>query len=168
MLIGFWTGFLLLILIGLGILIANVLLFKKTRNKGGVGGLLGFFIGAAFVLVMLLLAGRLYVVTGDAQFDDYLVYGTPEFEMSNKEKVSVHLEGTQCMVINDWDKPVIVEYVVYGGYGFGGDTKWIDPSESSVFDHRKVFYFYDDEPPSEISIKSNDDEVTRLWLRNKR
>lgn len=167
--ISFWTGMLLLILVAILMIVTGSLIAKK-KGRGSLGGLIGFFVGVAFVLVMMIVAGRLYVVTGDGEFSEYLVYGSPKFLTDGGDEFDVAISGGECMVINDWNVPVIVEKVVYGGYGFGGDTYWIEPKESETFDEPKIFYFYeDDSPPDEISIRGgDDDEYVRLWLRNKR
>ncbi len=169
--LSFWTG--LFLFIGLGILIIVIAAFISSKlGKGGsLGGLLGFFLAFGFVLLMFLTAGRLYVVTGDTQFDDYLVYGKQEYTLKRGKKIPVQIEGKKCMVINDWEKPVVMEFMVYGGYGFGGDTKWVDPQEAELFEENKIFYFFEnDRPPKEIMIKGGDasEKTIRLWLRNRR
>ena len=98
------------------------------------------------------------------------MYGEQSYKLKNGKDIPVVIEGKHCMVINDWDKPVVMEFMLYGGYGFGGDTKWIHPQEAELFEENKVFYFFEDGPPEEISVRGGDDaeEYTRLWLRNKR
>ena len=166
--ISFWTGLLLYILTGV-LLTATGVWITKRKGGGSTGGILGFFLGVGFVFAMVFLAGRLYVVTGDAEWADYLVYGSQTYTLKDSEEVDVKVTFGQCMVINDWDKPVVVEFMVYGGYGFGGDTKWVHPREGELFEEPRIFYFYDDEPPDEISIRGDsNEEHIRLWLRNKR
>lgn len=170
MMISFWTGLFLWIFVGFAIIFIGAWLTKKIGKNGSIGGLIGFFIGIGFVFLMILMAGRLYVVTGDAEFSDYLVYGEQHYTLQNDSIVTIQINRGNCMVINDWEKPVIVEFMKYGGYGFGGDTEWIDPTESKIFEEPKIFYFYEDGPPEEISVRGGDnsEEYIRLWLRNKR
>ncbi len=171
MIISFWTGFFLFIIVAIGIIVLATWIGKKISktNNGAGAGIIGFFLGIGFIFTMFFTCGRLYVVTGDAEFTDYFVLSSTDYEMRTGESVRIEFEdGFQTMVINNWSKPVIVEAVVYGGYGFGGDTYWLDPQEADFFEESRIFYFYDDEPPNEITINSDDDEITRLWLRNKR
>ena len=168
--ISFWTGIFLAIAVGILIIVIGAFISKKLGKGGSIGGLLGFFIGFGAFLAIIFLAGRVYVVTGHEEFDDYMIFGTQSYQLNDSITVNIELQNGQCMVINSWDTPVIVEYMKYGGYGFGGDTEWVKPAEFKVFEERKIFYFYDDAPPEEISVRGGDssDEYIRLWLRSKR
>lgn len=166
--IGFWTGLLLSMLIGILIMLLSAFITKKFYRSSGPGAIFGFFLGAGFVFIFLLTSARLYVVTGDEKFDDYIIFKNAEYSYSDGNTIPVSLSAGQLMVINDWDKSVIVEAVEYGGYGFGGDTYWIKPQKNRIFDEPKIFYFYEDKPPSSITTKSSDEKIIRLWLRNKR
>ncbi len=168
MLIKFWLGLTLSFVIAILLMVILGWLTKRTKGSGAIGGLIGFFIGVAVVLLVALLPGRAYVVTGDARYDHYMVFGSPEFQMASGETVLLDMEYDQCYVINETEEPVIVEEAVYGGYGFGGDTHWVEPGEYELMPDHRIFYFYDDEPPEEISVKDASEETVRLWLRKKR
>lgn len=168
MMISYWTGFLIYIGIAILIIYSASLVAKKLGKQGAAGGLIGFFLGIGFIFFMLFSAGRLYVVTGNEEFSDYLVYGTQKYTLKDGKEIEVIIEGSHCMVINDWEKPVIVQHVQYGGMNFGDETTWIHPQKGKVLEGNKIFYFFEDGPPKEISVKTDDDKVFRLWLRNKR
>lgn len=168
MMLSFWYGLILFISCGILIIFLFSFIAKKLNRNAGLAGILGFFTGVGFVFLMLFTAGRFYVVTGDAEFEDYLVYGTPSYKLASGNELELDIPAMTSMVLNDWDSTVVVEYVIYGGYGFGGDTDFIKAGELKLFDESRIFYFYDDGPPDEISVKTDAKEVTRLWLRNKR
>lgn len=171
MMISYWTGFILFVLIGILFIVVGVIVTRKSKSKGALGGLLGFFLGFGFVMFMLFYPGRCYIVSGNEEFTDYIIFGDNNHTLKDGTQIEIKVKPQNCMVINDWDQPVIVEYMKYGGYGFGGDTDWIDPGEVRYFEENKIWYFFEsNSPPDEISIKGGEygDEYIRLWLRNKR
>ncbi len=166
--ISFGTGIIVFILAGLLLWGIAIFISKKWSGNAALGGVFGFFIAFAAFIIPFLMAGRLYVVKGDADYEHYFVFSMTDYTTKSNKVIDVDIHGTQCMVINDWEKPVVVEFVIYGGFGFGGDTEFVQPDEGRYFEENKVYYFYDEEPPSEITIKTDEDKVRRLWLRNKR
>ena len=168
MLIKFTMGVILSIVIALLLIYLFSLISKKRSGNGAVGGFVGFLVGAILVILVLALPGRLYVVTGDAEYSHYMVFGSPEYELPSGDMFKISMDYEQCCVINEMDKPVVIEEVVYGGYGFGGDTDWVHPGEAEYMPDHRIFYFYDDGPPDEIMVNDDSEETIRLWLRAKR
>lgn len=168
MIVSFWAGVLASIAIGLLLTVLLALVWKKRKGNGSLAGILGFFIGIIIVLTTIIAPKRLYVIHGDADYSHYLVLGSPEYINATGESISMEYGYNECMIVNEWDKPVVIEFAVYGGYGFGGDTDWVQPNEHETMPDHRIFYFYDNEPPDEISVNDATEETTRLWLRNKR
>lgn len=168
MIILFWVGILISIAIGLFLTIALALIWKKRKGNGSLAGILGFFLGVIIVFAAIIAPRRLYVIHGDADYSHYLVLGSPTYTNSAGENIPLDYGYNECMIVNEWERPVVIEFAVYGGYGFGGDTDWVNPNEYETMPDHRIFYFYDDEPPEEISVNDATEETTRLWLRNKR
>lgn len=141
---------------------------KKKFSGSGPGALIAFFVGFALIITTFLLPNRAYVVTGDGEYTHYMVFGTPEYKMPSGDKFDLELKYDECYVINETDKPVVIEEAVYGGYVYGGTTYWVEPGEYEIMEDHKIDYFYDNEPPDEISVKDDSEPETRLWLRKKR
>ena len=168
MILGFWVGTLGIIFIAILMIFLFSYLFKLMKKRGIVGGTIGFFIGFALSVFLFVIARSLYVVTGDGECSSYYVYGAPTFEMKSGESVKVDLPMAQSMVINESDTVIILEKVAYGGYFFGGEDYWVEPGEYEIIEAGRIHYFFDDEPPEEISSNSGSDQEFRWWLRNKR
>lgn len=168
MLIKFSIGVILSIVLALLFIYLFSLITKKSKGNGAVGGFVGFLAGAILVILMLVLPGRLYVVTGDSEYSHYMVFGSPEYELPSGDMFKIDMSYDQCCVVNETDKPVVIEEVVYGGYGFGGDTDWVEPDEAEYMPDHRIFYFFDDGPPDEIMVNDDSEETVRLWLRKRR
>lgn len=169
MILKFSTTLILLIILNLLMIYLGSLLSKKMNKPGVGGGLLGFFLGIGILFFVFFTASRVYVITGDEEYIHYMVLGSPEYTMPNGEVGNLSMEYDQCFVINEWTEPVIIEEVKYGGYGFSGSTQWVKAGDYEIIDNHKIFYFYENEPPKEISVRGSDDEeVVRKWLRNRR
>lgn len=168
MLIKFWLGITLAFALAVLLIIVLAMITKKIKGNGAIGGLIGFFLGFAIVVAAFAAPRHAYVVTGNAQYDHYMVFGSPDFVNASGTSIVLDMSYDECYIINETDVPVVVEEAVYGGYGFGGDTHWVDAGGHSIMPGHKIDYFYDDEPPSEISVRDDSEETLRLWLRNKR
>lgn len=168
MIIKFWIGLSLAFALSILIMIFAGW-YSKRRDKGAaLGVLLGFFIGFAIVLMTYLIPRRIYVVTGDEQYEHFMVFGKPEYEMPTGEKKILDMTYDECYVINTTDVPVVLEEAVYGGFRLGVTTEWVEPDECFLLKSHSIYYLYDNEPPSEISVKDDSDETIRWWLRKKR
>lgn len=141
--------------------------FRKAKKNPAMGGLIGFFSGLVIGFLIYFLPMRLYVVNGTMQYSHYMVIGSPNYELPNGASVDVEIPWGKCMVVNETKRTMVVEEVIYGGY-FGGDTWWVEPDEHRLINKSTIDYFFDDEPPDEISVNSSTDEVVRMWLRKKR
>ena len=168
MLIKFWLGVVLSIALAVLCIYLLSQITKRLKGNGATGGLVGFLLGAVLVILILVLPGRMYIVTGDAEYVHYMVFGSPEYEMESGEKLKLIMNYNQCCVVNETDKPVVIEEVVYGGYGFGGDTDWVEPGKAEFMPDHRIFYFFDDGPPDEIMVNDDSEETIRLWLRKRR
>lgn len=165
----FWFGITMSILIGIALMYILAKLTKKRKDNGAIGGLIGFFIGLGLFFTMIFGVSRVYIVTGDGEYEHYFVMFGPEYEMPNGEKGVLEMPYDYCFVINETDKPVIVEEIKYGGFSFGSSTKSVKAKNYEIIDSHKIFYFYDDKPPSEITTRgSSSDVVIRKWLRKRR
>ena len=168
MILGFWLGTLLIILLGVGMIALCAFIWKKLNKNSVAGGTIGFFIGFALCVVLFVIARSMYVVTGDGEFSSYYVYGTPEYTMENGDIVTIDLPMAQSIVMNESDTVIVIEEVIYGSFHIGDGNIWVDRGEFAVIDGGRIHYFYDNEPPEEISTKNDDDYEVRWWLRNKR
>ena len=74
----------------------------------------------------------------------------------------------QSIVMNESDTVIVIEEVIYGSFHIGDGNIWVDRGEFAVIDGGRIHYFYDNEPPEEISTKNDDDYEVRWWLRKKR
>ncbi len=167
MLIRFWLGIIITIVLAIVIVYLSAKVAKTLKKQPGGGGLIGGFLGLGLFIWVMLGPSRLYVVTGDEEYVHYLVFGATQYELPNGETINMEIGSGEFFVINETDKPVVVEEVVYGAI-FGGDTDWVYPMEGEPMVGGTVDYFFDNEPPDEISVDSGTDEVTRYWLRKKR
>ena len=140
---------------------------KKMNKPPGGGGGIAFLIWIIFIIYMFIGPSRLYVVNGVKKYSHYIVFGSPEYTLADGQIVTVKISSGHCFVINETNRDMVVEEIVYGGI-FGGDVDWIYPHTGEEVEGGKIDYFYDDEPPDEISVSSSTDEVTRLWLREAR
>jgi len=156
--------------IGVGILLMIVFgkYTKKKKSNSAIGSLIGFFLAFGILICVWMIPRRAYVVTGELEYTHYLVFGTPEYTMSDGNTVLLDMPYDECYLINDSDLDVLVEFVVYGGYGFGGDTDWVSAHEYETMPDHLIFYFFESEPPDEISVNDDSEETVRLWLRHPR
>lgn len=168
MLIKFWLGALLFIVIGILITIAGALIAKKLKRNPAGGATIGFFLAFAFVLVMLLGASRFYVVTGDQEYNHYLVYGDAEYKSNSGAIVTVEDRYGWCNIYNETTKTLAVEEVQYGGISFGNSMYYVEPGEMQAVEGTSIDYFWDDSPPDELSVGEGQDMALKLWLRDKR
>jgi len=165
----FWFGITMSILIGIALMYLLGKLTQKRKQNGAIGALIGFFLGIGLVFTLAFGSSRVYVVTGDGEYEHYMVMFGPEYEMPNGEKGILEMPYDYCFVINQTDKPVVIEEIKYGGYGFSGSTKWVKAKNYEIIDNHKIDYFYDNKPPSEISTRgSSSDETIRKWLGKRR
>jgi hypothetical protein len=104
-------------------------------------------------------------VTGEQEYSHYLVFGSPDYELEKGKIINVDIPFGNCFVINDSDRDIVIEYVIYGGFSFGDDTDWIYPQTGELVDEGKVDYFFDEEPPDEVSVSDGTDQVIKVWLR---
>lgn len=164
--INFGLGLTLSILAGLFMIFLFAWIAKKMKKQAIGGGILGFFVGFFLVIFLIMYPSRVYILKDGNNYSHYLVYTSTEYNMSSGERVTINPPHGNMMIINDSETIYIVEEVIYGGYGFGGDTKWIDPNKNYIIEASRIDYFFENEPPDEIRTKS--DEVSKYWLRNKR
>jgi len=167
MLIKFWLGLTLAFAITIFLMLVLGWFTKKKFSGPAPGVLIGFFAGVALIFTTFLLPTRAYVVTGDGEYVHYMVFGTPEYETLSGEKVKLEVQYDECYVINETENPVVIEEAIYGGY-FGGSTNWVEAGEYEIMENHTIHYFYDNEPPDEISVNDDSEPETRLWLRKKR
>lgn len=168
MLITFWLGLTLSFLASILLMVILGWITKKIKGSGAIGGLIGFFIGFALVMFVAFGSRRAYVVIGDQEYVHYMVFGSPEYSTKAGTKVVLNMNYDECYVINESEDPVVIEEAVYGGYGFGGATHWVQAGEQGIMSEHKIDYFYDNEPPDEISVSDDSEQTVRLWLRKKR
>ncbi len=168
MLIKFWLGLLITLGISVLLMFLFVKLFKFLKKKGISGGIIGFFVGAAIVVVYIIIPARAYVVSGTDECDHFVVLGSPDFEMSNGQKISVNIPSGFCLVINDTEDRIMIEEVVYGGFGFSPSPDEISGMTADVVETHAIDHFFDDVPPDEISVSEGSDEISRFWLRRAR
>jgi hypothetical protein len=168
MLIGFWTGVLIAIALVFVLIYAFAKIAKMMKKAPGGGGVIGFFVGFALLVVLLIVPSRAYVVTGETDCDEYIVFGSPEYEMTGGEKVTIAIPSGQCMVINNTTDRVMVEEVVYGGYGFSPSPWQVSGMKYGFFETGTIDYFFENSPPDEISVSDGADEVSKWWLRRAR
>lgn len=131
------------------------------------GGGIGFTIGLGFIIYAFVGLSRCYVVTGDLEYTQYLVFGTAEYQIEGGATIDVEISSGHCFVINETSGEIVVEEIVYGAI-FGGSTDWVYPGEGEEIKGGRISYFFDDEPPDEISVSDATDEVSKLWLRKRR
>lgn len=167
MLLSFWTGLLLILLLGIAMIPLFAWIAKLMKKQAAGGGVIGFFLGFAIVVVLFVMSSSLYVGNGNDECTSYFVYGTPEYEMANGDKIKIEMESGELMVINDSQDTLVLEEVKYGSI-FRGGTKWLEPGEVKTVEGGRIHYFFDNEPPDEINTKSDDGKEVRWWLRNKR
>ncbi len=168
MLIPFWLAVILLFVLGILIIWISSKIAKKVGKQAGGGGVIGFFVAVALIIYGFIGPSRLYVVNGDKEYSHYMVFGSPEYQFDGGTTILVEIAGGESFVINETKRDIVVEYVIYGGYGFGGETDWIYPNTGETVEKGTIDYFFDDEPPDEISVGEKTDEVVRLWLRERR
>lgn len=165
----FWFGVTMSIIIGVALMYLLGKFTQKKKQNGAIGALIGFFTGIILLFSLVFGSSRAYVVTGDGEYEHYMVLFGPEYEMPNGEQGILEMPYDYCFVINETEEPIVIEEVKYGGYGFSGSTKWVQPKDYQLIDNHKIDYFYDNKPPSEISTRgSSSDVVVRKWLRKKR
>jgi len=168
MLLQFWIGILGSIMLNVALIYWLAKLFTKMEKNPAAGGTIGFFVGIIFVFYIGFGLSRCYVVTGHNEYTHYLVLGEPEYDMKEGGTIKVAIDGGECMVINDTEDDIIVEEVQYGGFSFSDNNNWIEANKAECVEGGSIDYFFDDEPPDEISVNSDSDEVIKLWLRHRR
>jgi hypothetical protein len=168
MLIKFWIG----IIIAIGLTILTIVMFAKIfammKKQPVAGGTIGFFVGIVFFILYFIVPGRVYVVTGDAEYNHYVAIGSPEYEMSNGQKFTVDFPSGYCFVINDTENRIMIEEVIYGGFGFSPSPLEISGMSADIVETHAIDHFFDDVPPDEISVSEGADQVSRFWLRRAR
>lgn len=165
MIIKFWIGVLIAIALFLAITILFTKLFKRLGKNAGVGSLIGFFTGIGLMLYMLIGLPRLYVVTDRETYEHYMVIGSTTFDLADGKKADVNISFGSCMVINNTERSVYLEEVVYGFVVFPPPPDEIPPMSVDLFETRTIDYFFDDAPPDEISVSEGSDSVSKFWLR---
>ena len=138
------------------------------RKNPAAGGILGFFVGIGILVYMLVGPSRVYVVTGEMEYDHYMVLGSPDFEMTDGQKVAVDIPTGHCLVINNTEKRIMIEEIIYGGHGFSPSPFQISGMKYDLVETGSIDYFFDDSPPDEISVSDGTDQVSKFWLRRAR
>lgn len=155
------------ILIGvvyLGIIVLFAFLWKKMKKKPVAGGTIGFFIGIVPAVMLGVMSTGLYVVDGEGSYSEYWVYGSPTYTTAEGDEITIENEMAEWTLINDSDAELVIEHVIYGMDAKVPDDIFLDPGESTVLEG-KLSYFFDNEPPDEISTQSSSNSVYRKWLR---
>jgi len=168
MLIKFWLGILLAIGVAILVIILFAKLFKLMKKTAAAGGIIGFFVGVTLFILYFIIPSRTYVVSGEAEFDHYVVFGSPEYEMSDGQKITIDIPSGYCLVINDTEDRIMIEEVIYGGYGFSPSPNEISGMTADYVETGAIDHFFDDVPPDEISVSNDSDEISRFWLRRAR
>jgi len=167
MLISFWLGIFIFFAICILLTYLGSRIAKKMNKPPGGGGGIGFLVGLILVIYSFVGPSRCYVVTGDEEYSHYMVFGTPEYKIEGGASITVNISSGHCFVINETSGEIVVEEIVYGAL-FGGGTDWVYPGEGEEIKGGRISYFFDDEPPDEISVSEGTDEVSKLWLRKRR
>ena len=136
-------GLLGIIFMGIAMMPLFAWIAKLIKKPAGVGALIGFFMGFAVAIFLNEMASSLYVGNGNEEFTSYFVYGTPEYELSNGDKIKVEIGTGELMVINDSKGVLVLEEAKYGSI-FKGGTKWVKHGKSRIIEGSKVHYFFDD------------------------
>lgn len=168
MLIQFWLGLTLSFVVAILLMVVLGWIAKRMKKTAAIGVLIGFFLGFALVMLVGFGSRRAYVVTGDAQYDHYMVFGSPEFVTKAGATVVFDMNYDECYVVNETEDPLVIEQVIYGGFSFGGNTTWVQPGEQGILSEHSIYYFFDNEPPNEITVEDDTEQTVRLWLRHRR
>ncbi|MFT4600807.1 MAG: hypothetical protein ACI857_000984 [Arenicella sp.] len=165
MLLSFWLGIVIAIISGcLAIYIIYKLLRKAKAGQkasGGVGVTLGMLLG----IIIIVSAGKVVIVKSSTDYGEYLVYGKPTYEFKNGYKLNLNMGSNQGFLINDTERPIVIEKFLYSNSGYNNDFDVLClPLSVTKMPSAHVSYFFNDRPPS--SISSNND-VTKYWVRTK-
>ena len=152
------------ILSGIFIIILFIFLFKKMKKSGGLGGILGGFIGFASVIFFLFVQKHVYIITKGNQYAHNVVLGTKNYTMNNGKVINIDNLNTNGLVVNDSNAILAIEEVVYGAVYY---PDIIEIGAMSMYEVSQVTidYLFEDAPPEEISKETTAETVTRLWLR---
>jgi len=138
-------------------------LFVHKMNLWFLASILMFF---PWLALSARYSGHVYIAT-ETSCEHYQVFGNVKYEMQNG--VSVDISPVSSLVINDGDKSVFVEDVVYSTSSMSAfeTDQQVDVQEIGPFEveeiNGQIFYEFQ-EPPREIKLKYGQ-SVARKWLR---
>lgn len=163
--ISFTLGIALAILAGLGFTLLFVWLWKKMKKNPVGGGVIGCFVGIIAATGILVVPSHAYVVHGDNDYSQYLVYSNTTYTTSENKLIHIGIKQTQCAVINDSDTDYSIQTVIYG-FGFGS-VETLEAHSHLILEYSRIDHFFDDVPPETIEIEVGEN-VSVLWLRKQR
>jgi len=167
MIVGQILGYILLTIIALGVTVFFFWLFfvkNKFNEKLWVIAIL------PGVLVWLILWGSctldIVVFNGDQSVEHYMAFISGTIETSDGQKIHVHrFNGNDSFIINNSDAPLAVETASYG-MAFNFETcPQIIPAHRALFTYKTPDYFFEDSPPSSISVDQGIKSSMKTWLR---
>lgn len=142
-----------------------IVLFTKLWKKEPITGtLVGMFLGAAVVFLMIMVRQHVYVVHGISNYTHYVSYGSSSYTSFNGEKTKLSGAVSDAIVINDSDDQLLLEEVVYGMGSFPKTIEIAPRSTHSVGVDYIDFFFKETPPSDEVSGKYSD-VVVKLWLK---
>ncbi len=169
MLLNFYLVLTVVIVVGIALLVFIRKLLKKIGNETVTKILTGIAVSVILIfgIAVVVISGTVYVVNEDLSYSSYVIYGSPEFEFSNGEKVVLDVPIQKSWVLNNSATGLIIEEVIYSSYTLGGatDDKAVLPMSYVETDGWSVDHFFDDIPPDEISVDQSTGSVSRYWLR---
>lgn len=168
MLVSFTVGIIAAILLAaVGFTLVFLILKKlKVSPKGSV--ITGLIVGLVVGVIVIMSAGRIYVVHGIDDHKTMLVYGSPTYEFDNGYKLKLEMGSLEGYIINEMDEPLVLEEVIYTTSYYGGSEAvhvLCHPKSITEMPGVGIDYYFDNEPPMEITMSENQSEASKYWLR---
>ena len=169
MLISLTMGIVLGVLAGAAIFALLFFTLKSLKAGQKAGTIVGLIAGALGGIMIVMMAGRAIVVTGDQKAGTYLVYGSPTYEFSNGYKLKLSMKSLEGYVLNDTDQELVLEKIIYTSSYSVEDyyDVLIEPMSITKMPGTSVHYFFNDSPPDEIETSQSSGDVSKYWLRSR-
>jgi hypothetical protein len=148
--------------------IAFVVFRLGSKNKKYVrGGFIAFFT-AMFVFVgAMMMNARAYIVKNTSEIESVVVYGAPEYKMSNGNVLKLDVPLQKCILVNDSPEELVVEKTVYAFSGYkNAKDLLVEAYSTRVIKTMSVDYFFDNRPPKSI-VSDNTRKELRFWVRTR-
>lgn len=165
MLVNYYFGVILPFVAWLIVTIIFHRVWKKFQENERRGAIIGFIAGILLSVVLYIWSVNVYIVTAEKEYKKYVSYGNSSYKLKSGKDIRIKPAAFSCFIINDWNKSVVLQKIIYGRVdGFVRDQS-IGPGQSIInSESSKISCFFEEQPDDKIYSKTDKGRI-QLWLR---